>query len=875
MTTPSPQTWTTGVQRRRLDNGLTVLVQEDRSAPAVAVVTHVKAGFFDEPDRWQGISHVLEHMFFKGTPTRGVGQIAAETKALGGYLNASTAYDATSYYVVLPGDGFARALAIQADALRNASIDAQELARELRVIIEEAKRKLDTPSALAYETLHQLLFDRHRIRRWRIGTEEMLATFTRDDVAGYYASRYVPDRVIVSIVGAVGLEEAFRAVAAAFNDWPAKPGALDPSPDEPWRTGVRTKTIRGDVRQADLAIGWRGVPALGPDAAALDMAAMVLSAGRGGWLYRALRQPGLVTSIGAYHYSPTEVGVFSVTADLAPSDLPRALPVLAGELARLRTDGPSQADLERARTLVRSQWARRLESVDGRATAFAAAEALGGLPVLDQEFAALLAVTPEEVRAVAARYLAPEGTSAVVHLPNEASFELEPTALERILDTRPEARIDPPPAPTLKIGRGRPAASRAVGEVAHMALPGVDLLIRPKAGAPLVTVGIYRRRLAEEHAPIAGLGALALRAAIRGAGPLDAGALNESFERLGGSVGVVVGGDWFGVGASVLRERAVEAVRLMAEIFAAPRLDAAEVELERATLREEAVQAADDMFRYPIQLALQAAFGDRGYGLPVKGTVASLDRLDSAQARGWLEAETGRAAVVVVGDIELGSLAESLSGAVLDLRGSGQSSSGFRIRTRWNRSEAERAEGRAKSQTALAMAFPGPSRTGADRHAAEVLAAIASGLGGRLFTALRDKRSLAYTVLVSSWQRAAAGSILTYIATSPEREEEARDSMLAELSLMARDGVSQDELDRAVAYLAGQAMVQRQTTGALAAELIDAWIVGTGLHELIDPAAPYRAVTREAVQDVAQRYLIADRRAEGTIRGRVQGTRDK
>ena len=98
--------WSSGVVRSVLPNGLTVLIHPDPTAPAVSVVIHVRAGFFDEPDRWQGISHVLEHMFFKGTPTRGVGQIALETKALGGYLNAYTSYDATTYYVVLPAAGF-------------------------------------------------------------------------------------------------------------------------------------------------------------------------------------------------------------------------------------------------------------------------------------------------------------------------------------------------------------------------------------------------------------------------------------------------------------------------------------------------------------------------------------------------------------------------------------------------------------------------------------------------------------------------------------------------------------------------------------------------------------------------------------------------
>src|SRR5215210_3664718 len=217
--------WTEGVIREVLPNGLTLLIQPDHSAPVVAVVTHVKAGFFDEPDRWTGISHVLEHMFFKGTERRGVGQIARETKSAGGYLNAGTGYDHTSYFTVLPASSLEAALDIQADALRNPVIDGGELERELQVIIQEAKRKLDTPSAVAYETLHEVMFDRHRIRRWRIGHEAELAALTRDDLWQYYQSRYVPERTVVAITGDFDAHEALDLAHACYGDWPVAPGA--------------------------------------------------------------------------------------------------------------------------------------------------------------------------------------------------------------------------------------------------------------------------------------------------------------------------------------------------------------------------------------------------------------------------------------------------------------------------------------------------------------------------------------------------------------------------------------------------------------------------------------------------------------------------
>src|ERR671930_554884 len=174
------------VDRRVLSNGLRVLVRRDVSAPVVAIFTFVSAGYFDETDDVVGIAHVLEHMYFKGTPTRAVGEIARQTKAVGGYLNAATIYDHTLYYAVAPASGFVPALEIQADAYRNSLIDADELAKELEVIIQEAKRKVDNPPSVALETMYELLHDRHRIRRWRIGREEGLRRFTRDHVVRFY-----------------------------------------------------------------------------------------------------------------------------------------------------------------------------------------------------------------------------------------------------------------------------------------------------------------------------------------------------------------------------------------------------------------------------------------------------------------------------------------------------------------------------------------------------------------------------------------------------------------------------------------------------------------------------------------------------------------
>jgi zinc protease len=284
----------------------------------------------------------------------------------------------------------------------------------------------------------------------------------------------------------------------------------------------------------------------------------------------------------------------------------------------------------------------------------------------------------------------------------------------------------------------------------------------------------------------------------------------------------------------------------------------------------EANQAADDMFRYPFQLAYRAAFGDGSYGLPVGGVPETLAEISADEVRAWHRDDllAGRAVVVAVGDVEPERAAEALAG-----RFAGLPARGTHIRPpalEWKVREGkplERAVSRAKAQSALAMVFPGPGRRDPARYAAEVWAAVASGLGGRLFDALRERRSLAYTVLASAWQKGRAGALVTYIATAPERETEARAAMLAELDTFRQERVTTTELAQAIAYLAGQSEVQRQSGAAVASEILEAWLLGEGLDELADPAEGYRRVTAEAVRDVAAASLDPGRRAEGVIRG--------
>lgn len=430
---PNP---TNGLRREILPNGVTLLVQRRRTAPAATLATFVCAGFLDEPDDLVGVSHVLEHMLFKGTPTVAPGELAQRTKALGGSLNAYTSYDRTVYYASVPARHAVELMALQADQVQHPLLDAEELRRELGVIIQEANRKLDSPGAVAGETLHELLYDTHRIRRWRIGIEARLRDITRDDVAGYYTSRYVPSRTIVSFVADMDEDEALALLRAHWGDWEGPGVEIPAGPFEQGFPRVRARRMTGDVALGKIVLGWRAPGVLDTEVPTVAMVAAMLSLGRGSRLARLLRETGLVNAVGASYYGVADAGLFTVGLELDPGRIPEVLTVIGGSVHDLIAKAPETPDFDRAAAMLRARIGRRLESYESRALALGGAELLGDVTRLDRETSDLLAVTPAMASGAARRWLRSDRVSAVAYLPRTSEVPFDDEILRTHLGGR-------------------------------------------------------------------------------------------------------------------------------------------------------------------------------------------------------------------------------------------------------------------------------------------------------------------------------------------------------------------------------------------------------------------------------------------------------
>ncbi|MGQ0650274.1 MAG: M16 family metallopeptidase [Gemmatimonadaceae bacterium] len=867
------------VVRHVLSNGMTVLVRPDFSAPVAAVVTYVKAGYFDETDDVVGIAHVLEHMFFKGTPTRGVGEIAKQTKASGGYLNAATIYDHTRYYVVLPASGFDAGLAIQADAYANSLIDPDELRRELEVIIQEANRKADSPEAVTTETLFELLHDRHRIRRWRIGREAGLRALTRDQLVGFYRNFYRPASTILTIVGAVDPDLALRRAEELYGGMPDVAPDRTPGPTETAPSGRRYRELEGDVTHVHAAFGWRTPGAADRDTAYLDLAATILSSGRASRLYRAVREQRFVTSIAAWNYTPHELGVFVVQLEGEPERTVDALSETWRQLARLG-DGVSATELTRAQRLFESRMLRRLETMEGQANHLADWEALGDWQMGEAHARTILEATPADVAGAVARHLDLSQVALLLYQPRgRPALGADATAAFAVLEGGDSARTmlhDPGAtarnsAPAVLSGM---TPERIVNDV-HVFRTGggVPILVRQRRAAPIAHFAVYAAGgAAREPAGSEGLGTLLTRAALKGTASRDAATIALESELLGGGISASTSSDGLGWGFSVPTRAFAEAVDLLADVTLHPALGDDIVDTERVIARAQLAQFRDDMYRYPTRLATEAAYEGHPYARSPMGTDEGLAGLTPGDLRAWHEQQVLAADVVlaVVADVDPAEAAREMAAAFAALRHRPGPALTFPV---WKGKATQRVELRDKAQTALTLAYPGPARGDVARHAAHLLAIIASGLGGRFFDELRERQSLAYTVHVSPTARVASGMMSAYIATAPEKEEAARDGLLREFGRLREEPVTSEELQRAQTYALGSHAIAQQNAGHALGEMMDAWMYGGGLEELSDFETRIRAITAMDILELARRYYDPAQRVEGIVRGKQRAER--
>ncbi len=860
-----------GVHRETLDNGLTLLVSEQPGSGVVAINTWVKAGYFHEPDEVAGMAHLFEHMFFKGSKSFPEPEaIAGELARIGGRTNAGTIYDSTNYYFVLPKESFRRGLEIQADALIHPLFDPEELAKEAEVVIEESNRKLDNPSAVSLERMFATSFTEHRIRRWRIGSNEVLRNIDRDDLIAFFETLYRPENLILSIAGDVTTAEVSKAARETFGALERGVLKKERGPEEPEQKAFRFGHSSADLTQGYSVFGWH-TPGVGSDdELALDLLAAILGQGRSSRLYREVVGPDGASTSSSGHWTVEDVGIFYVRSSFDEERRQEVDRRVLAEVERLREYGPTEYEVALARNQVESDIAFAFEDALGQARTLASYQARGDFGLLGEHVETLRGITPQQVRDVARRYLTLDRATLYHYLPNgveasdrEAQLALAIAAVSEVGGAPEAVEI---PARTEPIRR----ASHETGVQMVTLDNGVDLIVEPRPGAPIVSTGIYfpGGRTAE-HSGNAGITQLMGRTMLRGTSHRSGEEIDRQIEFLGTSIDRVTNADYFGFELDILSRNYAPGIELLADIVLHSTFPEDEF-VEQRHLQEAAVKRSmDSSFQRPFSLLVGQLFGSHPYGLPGSGDSTSLASLDRDGLESfWRDHVVAEGAViVVVGDVDpeaVRTLFESQFGALPKA-----SQSERRLAPAVSpKSRIETAEYRDRKQSAIVVGYRTVPRTHEDWTALRLLGNVTSGLSGTFFAELRGRQSLAYTVFAGESTMAEAGYFFSYLATDADKEERARASLQHEILRLAGQGITDDDVERAKAYFAGSTRIAQQTNSSRARSHADHYFYGVGLDFLERTLAAVAELTADDLRAVSEKYLSHDHYVVATLKGK-------
>ena len=388
------------VEVTRLDSGLTIVSHAMDHLESAALGVWVGAGSRSEREEEHGLSHLLEHMAFKGTKRRSAVEIAEEIEAVGGEVNAATSIETTSYYARILKDDVPLAVDILSDILRHSVFDPQELSREQHVILQEIGAALDTPEDRVYDLFAEAAYPGQPIGRTILGTPETVKAAGSPMLDAYLDRHYRGPSMVVSAAGAVSHKMLVDAVGEQFDGLLSDQG---PTPSLAKYRGGEAREPR-ELQETQIMLGFEGVAYSSADFHTAQVLASILGGGMSSRLFQEVREKrGLCYSVYAFHWSFADTGIFGIHTATGPSDVKELMPVVIGELERAAHD-ISDRELQRARAQLRAGLLMTLESPTARAGQIARQLLLFGRPIpVDELVAKIESISVGDIRNLASR----------------------------------------------------------------------------------------------------------------------------------------------------------------------------------------------------------------------------------------------------------------------------------------------------------------------------------------------------------------------------------------------------------------------------------------------------------------------------------------
>jgi len=835
-----------------LPDGLTLIVQEDRSAPVASVQAWCATGSIDEDQRLgAGLSHILEHMLFKGTKTKSTNAIAQKIQDVGGYINAYTSFDRTVFWIDVPKAGVETALDILSDAMMNSTLPPEEYVKEQEVIRREFAMGFDDPDRMAGQLLFATAYQRHPYRLPVIGQMEIYNQLTQEQVMQYYKSRYVPNNLTFVVVGDVDGEKVHQQLANFFKDYPEqslKPIFIPPEPPQLGRREVHNEFATELTR---LSLAWHVPEVTHPDVPALDLLAGILGDGRSSRLYRRVREEaGLAFGVSAFSYTPGDPGLFGIDATVDPKKREATQEMILRLVEEVKQAGVTAEELSKARKTSLSHHLATLTTMRGQASD------VGGNWLLTRNLnftrdylAAIQKVTLDDIRRVATTYLIDQNLTVV--------------------------SLNPKGSLAAKAEGAKPVAA---GEVQKFELSnGLRVLVREDARLPLVAMGaVFRGGLLAETAQTNGITRLMAKSLLKGTKTRTAEQIANQIESVGGSIGSDAGNNSFSVSLDVTKPDLKLGVELLSDILLNATMP------EKAVSREKEVQIAgikqeeEQLTTVARNILRQALFSNHPYALRANGSVEAVQRLSPKDLLAFRDRFlVGKNGVIFVfGNVNAAEVKQLFEQALATMKPGELALKDAPVPPPIGKTTEVEAK-KEKAQSVIMVGYRGVDVFSKDRHALELIDEASSDIGSRFFVRIREEMGLAYYVGATQVQGLVPGLFAFFLGTDPQKVEPVKTALLDEIRKLASEGLSNEEVLRAKKKLIGQQQIANQSNDTFGYHCALDELYGLGFADYKKLEHDVEAITPDEIKRVAAKYFRDQPYVLATVRPPDKGAAAK
>lgn len=828
------------IYEKTLPNGFELVVRPT-NAPVAALQIWVDVGSIDEKPLEAGYCHFLEHMLFKGTSRRTTAEIAGAVEGAGGEMNAFTSFEYTVYHITLSNQRWQLANDILADMVLGSTFEPGEFDPEKEVILEEIRRGEDSPDRQLYRGAYKMLYGNGGYGKPVIGFPSTVQNCKAGGLRSFWRRWYTPGLMTLVVCGDVDPLAVEHRVLKTWGKAKGKPVRARRR-DLGYDQRISMPKSRQMARPFPVsAVRWVGtLPGCtlrDEELPALDVASMVLGQGESSRLYKRLfRGEQLVTSIGAGVWAPAGVGMFSFDAEapVEKSGLFRAS--LYDEVLKFCDEGPNAEEIERSKVSIESERVYGSQSMDGLANRLGFLKTTLGNTRFDLEYMAQAReLTAEDVRDASRRYLDLESIREFALLP-------------KTFDTK-EFWNGATPKP---VARSRGPVTRTIVDREQISLPnGIELVLYPRQDVPVVSIqACALGGLRVEDRKLSGLGNLLSDVWEKGPQGWTADKFAGFLESRGGRIEAFSGRNSLGLSCTTLTHYLDDIAPLFAETLFNPALAEEEFARARTVALEDIRTLEDDLGRYVGRLFCETLFEGHPYSQAIIGAHDSVSSLGASQLVDHYGNWVKGAPLIVSASGKFNpnrmiSLFEKISRPA-SLRRAPES-------LPFGPPKAPRVVEAKKNreQSHLIVGYLGSRVTDSDRYDLKVLLTVLGGQSGRLFTELRDKKGLCYTVAPIAFEGIEPGYIGVYMGCDPTKRTQALSGIQHELERIAARSVTSSELNRAKEFVLGRHHMDMQLNSAVANSAAFNTLYGLGFDEHLKLGEHLRRVSALSVQKLA------------------------